>query len=231
MHLIELSDYTLAPRGSGRGIHGFYLAVDPGDVCAVDATAADDAHQFLRALATLVRPTKGDYRFKGKPINLRNHKEILGCKRKIGYIAPDAALISNLTLRQNLLLSKFYFENDLAQRLDHGVRALCQEFSIKDKLDKRPAALNAMECQAAIVIREIGKQPDILLLNRPEDFLGHARFDLLTQLFNQWVDHQLPVVLWTHDRRLIRRYANRKILITNGSLTTVGIKRTSEEPG
>jgi ABC-type lipoprotein export system ATPase subunit len=227
MQLIEMSDYTLAPSGSGQGIYGFYLSVNQGDVCAVEAGAADDAHRFLRALATLVRPLKGTYRFKGSVVDLRNHKDSLRCKRQIGYIAPDAALISNLTLRQNLLLNKFYFENDLALPMDERACSLCEAFDLNDKLDKRPAALNLMESQAAIVIRELCKQPEILILNRPEDFLGHARFDQLAQLFNQWVDRRLPVVLWTHDRRLIRRYANRKILIANGSLTTLETRRNN----
>ena len=229
MHLLELSDYSLAPGGSGSGIYGFYLAVDSGDVCAVDAATADDAHRFLRALATLVRPLKGTYRFKGKVVDLKNHRDTLKCKRRIGYVAPDAALISNITVRQNLLLNKYYFLNDLTAALDENACALCDAFGISEQLDKRPAALNIMESQAAIVIRELCKKPDILLLNRPEDFLGHARFDLLTRLFNQWVDLKLPVVLWTHDKRLIRRYANRKILITNGSLTSLTIKRSSGE--
>ena len=224
MSLIELSDYTLAPYGSGHGIFDFSLSVSRGDICVVDADETDDAHGFLRALATLVRPLKGVYRFKGKKIDLRHHKEALRCKRQIGYIAPDAALISNLTLRQNLMLNRYYFQNDLSLPLDERNGSLCNAFGLNEKLDKRPAALNTMESQAAIVIREVCKEPEILVVNRPEDFLGHARFDLLTQLFNQWVDHELPVVLWTHDKRLIRRYANRRIVIAKGSLTTVAAK-------
>ena len=40
----------------------------------------------------------------------------------------------------------------------------------------------------AIVIREISKDPEILLLDRPEDFIGHANFDLLVQIFKEWID-------------------------------------------
>ena len=76
----------------------------------------------------------------------------------------------------------------------------------------------------AVVIREISKGPDVLLLDRPEDFIGHAKFDMLVQLFNDWINQRKPVVFVSFDRRLIRRFATRKILINNGSLTTVDIK-------
>jgi ABC-type lipoprotein export system ATPase subunit len=226
MHLIEMSDYTLAPEGSGRGIKGFYFALSVGDVCAIEAQNPDDAHQFLRALATLEYPLKGTFRFKGRRLNLKNYKELLGCKKKIGYIAPDAALISNLTVRQNILIHRYYFENDLTIDLDDKLNAMCDTFGVCQKLDRRPADLNSMERQMAIVIREISKGPEVLLLDRPEDFIGHAKFDILVQLFNDWIGQRKPVVFVSFDRRLIRRFATRKILITNGSLTTVDIKRS-----
>lgn len=224
MYLIELSDYTLAPTGTGDGIKGFYFALSPGDVCAIEAQNPDDGHQFLRALATLAYPVKGTFRYKSRRLNLKNYKETLGCKKKIGYIAPDAALISNLTVRQNILIHRYYYENDLSIDLDDKLSAMCDTFGVCQKLDRRPADLNSMERQMAVVIREISKGPDVLLLDRPEDFIGHAKFDMLVQLFNDWINQRKPVVFVSFDRRLIRRFATRKILINNGSLTTVDIK-------
>ncbi len=226
MHLIELSDYTLAPAGSGNGIAGFYFSLSPGEVCSIEAQNPDDAHQLLRALATLVYPLKGTFRFMGRKLNLKNYKEVLECKKKIGYIAPDAALISNLTVRQNILIHRYYYENDLSIDLDDKLKSMCDTFGVCRKLDKRPADLNSMERQLAVVIREISKGPQLLLLDRPEDFIGHARFDMLVQLFNDWIEQRKPVVFVSFDRRLIRRFATRKILITNGTLTTVDMKKS-----
>jgi ABC-type lipoprotein export system ATPase subunit len=226
MHLIELCDYTLAPAGSGNGIEGFYFSLSPGDVCSIEAQNPDDAHQFLRALATLVYPLKGTFRFMGRRLNLKNYKELLHCKKKIGYIAPDAALISNLTVRQNILIHRYYYENDLSIDLDDKLNSMCDTFGVCRKLDRRPADLNSMERQMAVVIREISKGPELLLLDRPEDFIGHAKFDMLVQLFNDWISQRKPVVFVSFDRRLIRRFATRKILITNSTLTTVDIKRS-----
>jgi ABC-type lipoprotein export system ATPase subunit len=227
MPLIELCDYVLAPMGSGYGIQRFSFAISQGDVYAVEASHPDDATLFLRALATLVSPRKGIYRFDGKPKDVGNYRDLLDCKQRIGYIAPDAALISNLTLRQNLLLRRFYFENTLNDQLDDTLQTLCRSFNILDKLDKRPTGLNTMDVQAAIVIRELTKDPDVLLLIRPEDFIGHTYFDLLGRLFNDWIDKRLPMVLLSYDRRMIRRFANRKVTITNSVLTTADIKRST----
>ena len=226
-HLIKLSDYSLAAVGSGSGIQGFNFALAPGDVCAIDSQYADDAHIFLRALAGMTRPLKGNYFFKGKPRDLRRYEEMLDCKKQIGYVARDTALISNLTVRQNLLLQRYYHENRISIDLAADVLALCKTFGIHEKLDRRPAGLNAMETQAAIIIREISKKPSVLLLGQPEDFIGHAKFDLMTQIFNQLIGERLPIVFLSFDRRLARRFANRKVIISDGALTTVAFKASA----
>jgi ABC-type molybdate transport system ATPase subunit len=229
MYVIEMSDYTLPPVGSWDGIRGFHFTLSQGEVCAVEAPKPDDGQQFLRAVATLTCPRKGTYRFMDNELNLQNYRELLECKKKIGYIASDAALISNLTVRQNMLIHRYYFENDLNIDLDDQVGLLCDNLGICQKLDRRPADLNSMERQLAIVIREISKKPEVLLLERPEDFVGHARFDMLVRLFNDWIDQRKPVVFVSSDRRLIRRFATRRILITNGSLTSTDMDGSLED--
>ena len=227
---IEMSEYTLAPQGSGQGINAFHFALSSGDVCAVEAQSPDDASIFLRSLATLIRPVSGTYRYEGEPIDLTSRKEVLDCKPKIGYIAQDAALISNLTIRQNILIQRYYRENDLNIDLDGKLQTLCDTLGISSKLDMRPADLNLMESQMAVVIREISKKPQVLLLDRPEDFIGHAKFDILVEIFNDWIAKKKPVVFLSYDRRLIRRFANRKVIIAKGALTSVDVGQTIGEP-
>jgi ABC-type lipoprotein export system ATPase subunit len=229
LNLLELSDYTLAPAGSGKGISDFHFTLNPGDVYLVDSSHPDDAGLFMRALATLVRPVKGLYTFMGRRHDLRRYEDMLCCKQKIGYVAPDAALISNLTIRQNLMLQRFYHEEQLNIDLAGNVLEMCVDFGIADKLDLRPAGLHPMEVQAAIIIREITKQPAFLLLNQPEDYVGHARYDLMVQMFNQLMGDRVPMVLLSHDQHLVEHYVNHKVLITDGSLASVSIKASLDQ--
>ncbi len=221
MHLLQLNNYTLAAQGSGDGLSGFSFSLDKGDVCAIESANPDDAQLFLRALATLVHPLKGTYVFKGHPHDLKKYGEMLGYKKQIGYVARDAALISNMSIRQNLLLQRYYYENRLDIDLEPEALSLCGDFGLMEKLDRRPSELNTMEIQAAIVIRELTKRADVMLLSQPEDFIGHAKFDLLVTLFNQLITARLPIVFLSYDQRLVERFANRKVMINNGSLTAM----------
>ena len=92
MHLIELSNYSLAPTGSGNGLDGFYLALSKGDIYSIQTDLIDDASNLLRALATLTHPIKGAYLFMGEKLDFSDYRKLLPYKKKIGYIAPDSAM-------------------------------------------------------------------------------------------------------------------------------------------
>ena len=63
MYLIELSDYYLDAIGSGSDFNNAYFALSNSEVCQIQTDSTDNAHNFLKALATLVRPVSGTYRF------------------------------------------------------------------------------------------------------------------------------------------------------------------------
>lgn len=228
MHLLRLKDYTVPAQGSGEGLSGVSFDLAPGDVCAVESANPDDAQLFLRALATLVQPLKGTYVLKEQPYDLRRYDDMLRCKQQIGYVARDAALISNLSIRQNLLLQRYYHENRLDIDVDPEALSLCQAFGLVEKLDRRPSDLSTMETQATIVVREWTKNALVMLLSQPEDFIGHARFDLLVTLFDQMIAQRRPIVFVSYDQRLVARFANRKIVIDNGTLTTVAVEAPAD---
>jgi len=221
MKLIELSDYTLSPTGRGNGLNRFYFDLSKGDVCSIQADLPDDAHLFLKAIAMLEYPTDGAYRFMGEKINFSDHRNLLPYKKKIGYVAADASMISNMSIRENLLLMRYYFENSFSLDIKDNVKNLCAVFDIYDKLDIRPGELRPTELRSAIVIRELAKSPDILLFERPEDFIRHTKFDLFVKLLKEMLLAGLPVVFISYHTDFVKEFSNREILISDGNLTTV----------
>ena len=221
MQLIELSNYTLSPIGQGNGLNRFYFDLSKGDVCSIQADLPDDAHLLLKGIAMLEHPTDGAYRFMGEKINFSDHRNLLPYKKKIGYIATDASMISNMSIRENLLLMRYYFENSLSLDIKDDVKNLCVFFDIYDKLDLRPGALRPTELRSAIAIRELTKSPDILLFERPEDFIRHTKFDLFVKLLKEMLLSGLPVVFISYHTDFVKEFSNRKIVISGGNLTTV----------
>jgi ABC-type lipoprotein export system ATPase subunit len=221
MYLIELSNYTLGAEGSGNGLNNIYFALSKGDACSLQSDSIDDAHVFIKALATIVGSRTGTYRYAGAALDFSDYRKLLPFKKKIGYISQNSAMISNRTIRENLLLMRSYFNNSLALTLDDNVTRLCNAFNLQDKLDDRPGDLQPVELRMAIAIRELTKSFDVLLLERPEDYFGYNRLDLFSKILEDTLEHGHAVVFFSNDQYFTKTFSNRKVLIAGSTLTKI----------
>jgi len=218
MPFVELKEYTLEPEGFGEGLLNIDFSLSAGEVYDVQADQIDDATLFLKGLATLACPVKGTYRFDGEYLNLTDYRQLLSCKRRIGYISQHAAMISNQTVRENLLLIRYFHENSLGITLDDDTESLCRQFDLIDKLDQKPGGLHPQDIQNAITVRELSKAADLLLLERPEDFIDNTKIDILIKVLKKLQDKGLTIVFFSFDDVFERAFAVKNILISNGNL-------------
>ncbi len=219
MYISKLTSYTLAPIGTGNGLNRFNLTLSAGDVCSIHSDSPDDARLLLKALSTLVYPEEGVYHFHDSILDFSDYKKLLFFKRRIGYIAIDSALLSNRTIRQNLLYMWYYSENSLKLSLDDKTEKLCEDFGISDKLDIHAARVGRVDLRVAAMIRELSKFPEILLIERPEDLVGQIRRDLFLEILRDMIALKVPVVYWSYNDDLISKTSNKRIYIENGDLT------------
>ena len=217
MYLINLVDYTIDSPEEDCSLEKLNFVLSRGDAVEINADSPYRAHMFLKALSMLVKPVSGDFYFNDKKVDFSDYRNLLPCKRKIGYIASDSAMISNISIRENLLYMRYYFENSLSLSLDETAKKLCKNFGIYDKLDMRPGRLSSVNLRIAIAIRELVKSPDILLLERPEDFIGHANFDLFAEVLRDMMVTQMPLVFISYNRKFIEEFSNKKIFFKGGT--------------
>jgi len=222
----ELKNYVVFSEGGERRLSIGDFTLSESESCCIQSDSPDDVRLFLRALATLVNPVQGTYRYNGKLLDFSDYRRLLPLKRKVGYIASDTAMLSNRTIRENLLLMRYYRENSLTISLDEQAWTLCKQFKIEDKLDLRPADLDPAELRAAITIRELTKSPELLLLERPEWFVGYRRFNLFVQSVKEMIGPACSVVFFTSDDDFIDRFSSKTVIINNGRTATTDVTST-----
>jgi ABC-type ATPase involved in cell division len=211
--IIELKGPVLASSGS------LQLTINQGDVINIVSDAPADVRRVLRVLATLERPEEIEYRFNGRPLDLQNYRCCLDVKRRIGYVAADAAMISNRTIRENLLLTRYYLENDLSIDIDAAVMSLCRSAGLSGKLDQRPAALSEAELRKAVAIREMAKAPVVMLLERPEDYILDPQDNDIFNHLEEMVRSGTAVVYFSSNNKM-NALANRQLKLGAGAVRT-----------
>ncbi len=218
MNLIEVSSYNIAAEGDRNGLFRVNLSLKPGDTCFLDADNPEDAHLLLRALATLIRPISGTFRFCGERLDFSDYRRLLPIKRRIGYVAQDAAMLSNRTLRQNLLTMRYYFENSFQIAIDPAAAALVERLGLEGVLDRLPADIDPAARHLAIAVREASKSPVLMLLNRPEEIMGREGFHRFLQESPNLLDRNPAWLCATRNAHFIDNCCNRQIRIRNGTV-------------
>jgi ABC-type ATPase involved in cell division len=211
--IIELKGPVLASSGS------LQLTINRGDVIEIVSDTPADVRRVLRVLATLERPGEIEYRFDGRRVDLQNYRHCLDVKRRIGYVAADAAMISNRTIRENLLLTRYYHENDLSIDIDAAVMSLCRGAGLSGKLDRRPAALSEAGLRKFIAIREMAKAPAVLLLERPEDFMLESQDVGIFSYLEELIRSGTAVVYYSAYNKM-NALANRQLKLVAGAVRT-----------
>jgi len=214
LNVVTLENYELHDTATGSHLQHLDFHLAQGESRAIFFDDADDQHLLARALATLSIPVSGNYRFMNVVLDFSDYQNLLTYKRQIGYFGPDTALISNLTVRENLLLSRAYFENRLDLDLGDNVKELCDTFHLTEKLDLRPTALSPLDIRVAIMTRKITKPLKLLIVDSPEDLIGHPSFDQLVSEIEKRAASGIPLVLFCENDELNNRLANQAIRLT-----------------
>ena len=218
MKIVELTDYSFDSKKTGRPFQPFEFSMAHGDVVSISTDSANDALNFLRTLATLIRPIQGEYRYKQNVLDFSNYKNLLYVKKNIGFITSHAALISNLTVRENLLLMSVYYTGSFSYQLGQQTQELCRLFSIEDKLELLPAALTDYDYRFAVTVRELIKTPQILLLEYPEKFVGIANLGVFNDILFDMLGGEVCVVFLSEYQHFIETFSKRELVISRGTL-------------
>lgn len=218
--LVRLDGYNLQSLGHAHGLSSLNLALSGGDAFSLNTDSLDDARLLLRGIATLEYPKEGKFFYKGKQLDFSDYESLLSYKKNVGYIAADAALISNRSAYENLMFMRYYFENSTAIEMSQDVTELCRLFELEPKLHVPPSQLDPEENRLFIIIRELSKNPEILLIERPTDFLRATSLEVLKSVLRNLPRQDLVLILLSADNAFISEFCHKQILIDKGKVTS-----------
>ncbi len=166
--------------GRVRVLHGLDLLLGPGEALAVIGPNGAGKTTLLRMLAGLMRPTAGEVRLLGQPLNRSTHH----ARRAVGFLSHQSLLYDDLTLLENLTLAARLYR--IERPLD-SARAALDAAELGDRAGDLPRRLSRGLLQRAALARSTLHNPRVLLLDEPFTGLDAAasirlRADLQSRL-------------------------------------------------
>jgi putative ABC transport system ATP-binding protein len=195
------------------------LQVAAGEFVAVLGPSGSGKSTLLGLLAGLDRPTSGEVRLDGRPIqDLSEDQLALLRRRSIGFVFQSFELLDNLTARENVLVPL-----ELAGVRGAGARAdrLLAAVGLSERGHHYPSQLSGGEQQRVALARAFAAEPAVLLADEPTGNLdGATGARVLDTLADLRREHGTTMVLVTHDPA-VAALADRKVHLKDGRIERI----------
>jgi len=213
----------LVNRFDGQVVHnGLSFEVRSNEIMGVVGGSGTGKTVLLRTILGLRRPQAGKVELLGHDIEHLSVAERIALSRSYGVAFQSGALISSLTVAQNIQLPLREAYSMSEDALDELVQLNLSLVGLApDAAEKYPAQLSGGMVKRASIARALSLEPKLLFLDEPTsglDPISAADFDAL--LLYLRAELKLTVVMITHDLDSLFRTCNRVSVIVDGCMVT-----------
>ncbi|KAA1012590.1 ABC transporter ATP-binding protein [Paraburkholderia panacisoli] len=180
-------------RRSVTAIEGLSLDVAAGEFLTLLGPSGCGKSTFLRVVADLVKPSRGEISVLGAAPNVAR------ARRDIGFVFQDAALLPWRTALQNVQLPL-----EVAGGKNRAGRATPRELlelvGLKGREDAYPHEMSGGMRQRVAIARALVSDPKVLLMDEPFGALDEITRDRLNEeLRRVWKEMGLTTLFVTHS--------------------------------
>ncbi|MCZ8511018.1 ABC transporter ATP-binding protein [Paenibacillus filicis] len=209
---IELMDITMSFQDQ-PAVDKLNAVMESGDLVALLGPSGCGKSTTLFMLAGLYKPTGGQIRFDGQPVNHVEPEH-----RQIGMVFQNYALYPHMTVLQNILFPLKMKKMPKREALERA-RHMAELVRIGHLLDRKPGQLSGGQQQRVAIARALVKEPKLLLLDEPLSNLdARLRLEMREEIRRIQREIGITTVFVTHDQEEALSIADRILLMDQGKL-------------
>lgn len=155
-------------------------------------------------------------------LNKLRKKDIPLLRRKLGIVFQDFQLLTDRTVRENLLFvmgASGWRDKNLKEK-----RALevLQLVGLESKLNTKPFALSGGEQQRVAIARALINRPSLILADEPTGNLDpETSEDIMRLLIAIAKEENTAILMATHDMSMVEKYPGRILRVEDQSIKEV----------
>jgi len=185
--------------------------VGPGEVLGYLGPNGAGKSTTIKMLAGLLEPTSGEILFDGRPIR----SDLVGYKRRLGYVPEQAEVYPHLTGYDYLLLVGRLRGIPEAPLRDK-IMAFLRAFSLETDMDKTLGAYSKGMRQKILLSAALLHDPDILLLDEPLSGLDVTTGLIVRDLVRTLAEAGKIVMYSSHVLEVTEKVCSKVIILHEG---------------
>lgn len=174
---------------------------------------------LLRLIMLMDRPSRGQVIIDGQNLATVHSRGIPQHRRNIGVVFQNHQLLLDRTVFDNVALPLIIAGYD-HREVGRRVRAALDKVGLLNREQAMPVTLSGGEQQRVGIARAVVGKPRILLADEPTGNLDPALSAEIMNLFEQFNQVGVTVLIASHDLVLISRLHHRIITLRQGRLVT-----------
>jgi phospholipid/cholesterol/gamma-HCH transport system ATP-binding protein len=221
-HVVELRNIELS-FGEKRVLDHVSLAVAPQERLVIIGQSGAGKTTILRLILGILKPNSGSVFFAQNEISRMNDHELERVRCRIGMVYQDAALLSSLTVRENLALPLQELTDKTPAEIDRIVDEKLEmvEMSGEDKL--LPFELSGGMRKRVGLARALVMEPELILFDEPTQGLDPVIAALIDRLIIDLTERtQATSITVTHLMESAFHIATRMAMLYRGKIIEHG---------
>ena len=219
---IEVSE-LVTHYGSRRILDRVDLRVAHGEIMVIMGGSGSGKSTLLRHLLGLQRPTSGAIRLLGMDITASSPAELQDLRRNMGVSFQGGALLSSMTVAENVMLPLREHTALDEQTMQIIARRKLEVVNLGGFGELKPAQLSGGMIKRAALARAIVMDPKLLFFDEPSAGLDPVVAADLDELIIKLRDTmQMTIVVVTHELDSAFKIADRITVLDHGRILLTG---------
>ncbi|MEH6548631.1 MAG: cell division ATP-binding protein FtsE [Pseudomonadales bacterium] len=193
--------------------------IEPSEMVFLTGHSGAGKSTLLKLTMLMERPTAGQVWVNGTNLKSLGRRHIPAHRRNIGVVFQSHHLLFDRSVFDNVALPLVIAGHD-SREVSRRVRAALDKVGLLNKEKQNPIALSGGEQQRVGIARAVVNKPALLLADEPTGNLDPELSADIMNLFEQFNQVGVTVLIATHDLALIARMPYRMMSLSQGRLSS-----------
>jgi phospholipid/cholesterol/gamma-HCH transport system ATP-binding protein len=197
--------------------------VNAGETVAIIGRSGVGKSVTLAHIMGFLRPDSGRVIVAHEDITDFPESELRRIRRKVTMVFQSGALFDSLTIAENILFSLELRRDYDAQNKQDVVDGLLRMVDLAEYAEAYPADISTGYKRAVAIARALAAQPECVLYDEPTTMVDPIMSEHMASLMRRLKQQlKLTSIVVTHDLELMRKVADRVVVLHEGQVIFFG---------
>jgi phospholipid/cholesterol/gamma-HCH transport system ATP-binding protein len=221
-HVAELRDVTLQFEDK-LVLDDLSLKIQPQDRLVIMGQSGAGKSTILRLILGILYPDSGSVFFKQFEITRLPRRKLQRVRRHIGMVYQYSALLSSMTVRDNVALPLEETTDKTKAEIDEIVDEKLELVGMKDTRNLMPSELSGGMRKRVSLARALVLEPELILFDEPVAGLDPVMSSVIDELIITLTEKsKVTSIIVTHEMDSAFRIATRMAMLYQGKIIEEG---------